>query len=268
MPLRRQTVRFALFSKGFDIDAAYQIIKEKLAFPSGTATAQLIGVLYREPTRIDYEEVDTGYVRRRRAVPATETTGVNEQTPLIGEDLNGVQADQERTMIEHKGWRYLLYSFIASSGITVGLSHVLAFNYSRYLASCIFLPLRLCFARVWILPREPMALVVHAQSLVYWTRHVQFRILVKSSEFVYRYHYGLSDDVIDESRTSFPRYRGLAKQKPRGCLWDGRFSLLCQSTVAGPQETLAIWRLEHEDGSYGLLSPLCLPIRSLPCCQS
>jgi uncharacterized oligopeptide transporter (OPT) family protein len=90
------------------------IIKEQLAFPSGTATAQLISVLHRTPAS------DTTSIRRRRGYEPlqTEDTLVQDNEEQIsGEPDAAIEHDTVRT----EGWSALLWSFLVSSAMTVCL---------------------------------------------------------------------------------------------------------------------------------------------------
>ncbi|KAL1708200.1 OPT oligopeptide transporter protein-domain-containing protein [Schizophyllum commune] len=95
------------------------IIEEKLAFPSGTATAQLISVLHKLPPP------DTEGLHRRRGyqhisgeVPAIhdEATSVEIEDEDIDEEtpLNNVS-----NTVQNDGWRTLTWSFCASSALTL-----------------------------------------------------------------------------------------------------------------------------------------------------
>ncbi|PVF95675.1 OPT superfamily oligopeptide transporter [Serendipita vermifera] len=104
VPLRKQT-----------------IIKEKLAFPSGTATAQLISVLYEKPLRVD---ASTGELIRGEAVSTDDREPISprerraEEEHLLGEDV-----ETAKDLVEKKnGWKPLGWSFSAALFITV-LSH-------------------------------------------------------------------------------------------------------------------------------------------------
>ncbi|KAL1739880.1 OPT oligopeptide transporter protein-domain-containing protein, partial [Schizophyllum fasciatum] len=98
------------------------IIEEKLAFPSGTATAQLISVLHKLPPpdaeglhrRRGYQQV--GAEDSHTHEPATtveidedDDCNVDEETPL-----NGVSST-----VQNDGWRTLTWSFGASSALTL-----------------------------------------------------------------------------------------------------------------------------------------------------
>ncbi|KAF4597306.1 hypothetical protein EYR40_007758 [Pleurotus pulmonarius] len=95
------------------------IIEEQLAFPSGTATAQLISVLHRLPPpdttirqRRGYTQVDT---EEHQSEEVSE-----EQEPMLTPDLSTTAHDQnERELIQHEGWHALTYSFVASSIMTL-----------------------------------------------------------------------------------------------------------------------------------------------------
>lgn len=93
----------------------HKIIKEQLTFPSGTATAQLVSVLHHLPPpdtsirhRTGYREVNTSDDEeiRNHAV-----SGPSE----IVEDIDA----GEREVVQHQGWSDLVWSFLASSFMTV-----------------------------------------------------------------------------------------------------------------------------------------------------
>lgn len=91
-----------------------QIIKEKLPFPSGTATAQLIGVMYRTPIRAEG-------LRNRRGYQAIDESHLPDDTEeLIEEDPPA----RDRGVIENTGWKTLSWSFAVSAFVTVCPSHV------------------------------------------------------------------------------------------------------------------------------------------------
>jgi uncharacterized oligopeptide transporter (OPT) family protein len=79
-----------------------KIIKEKLVFPSGTATAQLISVMHRvPPPGKDPGRTTDGYahLHTEEDPPATDTV---EHTPPL-----------------KNGWKLLSWSFLSSAFITV-----------------------------------------------------------------------------------------------------------------------------------------------------
>jgi uncharacterized oligopeptide transporter (OPT) family protein len=88
------------------------IIKEQLAFPSGTATAQLISVLHREPAP------DAAGIRRRHAytpIQSEDTRDSADEERVVEEP----EAELEREVVRTEGWSALLWSFLASSVMTV-----------------------------------------------------------------------------------------------------------------------------------------------------
>ncbi|KAG2107547.1 OPT oligopeptide transporter protein-domain-containing protein [Suillus cothurnatus] len=93
------------------------IIKEQLAFPSGTATAQLISVLHRMPPP------DTT-VRRRSGYRAIDTEDLTHPTAIANEPENHQEAAaeddfDEREVVQREGWEDLLMSFLASGAMTL-----------------------------------------------------------------------------------------------------------------------------------------------------
>ncbi|KAL1724312.1 OPT oligopeptide transporter protein-domain-containing protein [Schizophyllum commune] len=95
------------------------IIEEKLAFPSGTATAQLISVLHKLPPP------DTEGLHRRRGyqhISAEDPTIHDEATSVEIEDED---IDEETPLnnvsntVQNDGWRTLTWSFCASSALTL-----------------------------------------------------------------------------------------------------------------------------------------------------
>ncbi|KAG2362592.1 OPT oligopeptide transporter protein-domain-containing protein [Suillus spraguei] len=93
------------------------IIKEQLAFPSGTATAQLISVLHRMPPP------DTT-LRRRAGYRAIDTEDLIHPTAIMDEPENHQEAAaedniDEREVVQQEGWEDLLMSFLASGAMTL-----------------------------------------------------------------------------------------------------------------------------------------------------
>jgi len=114
VPLRKQTVS-ADYSFG-SVLTWEQVIKEKLPFPSGTATAQLIGVMYRIPLRLEGPRNTRGYQAIAESHLPDDTEELIEDNPLA----------QDREVIENTGWQTLSWSFAASAFVTVSLSYVLS----------------------------------------------------------------------------------------------------------------------------------------------
>ena len=112
VPLRKQTVSADYsFCSVLTLE---QIIKEKLIFPSGTATAQLIGVMYRVPLRQEG-------LKNRRGYQAIDESRLLDDTEELIEDN---RLSQDREVIRNNGWKALSWSFGASAFVTVGPSHV------------------------------------------------------------------------------------------------------------------------------------------------
>ncbi|KAI9570583.1 OPT oligopeptide transporter protein-domain-containing protein [Boletus coccyginus] len=95
------------------------IIEEQLAFPSGTATAQLISVLHGLPPP------ETS-LRRRSGYRALDTEDIASRTDLIdnvdtvAQDIvNETEGDDEREVVQKEGWMDLIYSFLASGVMTL-----------------------------------------------------------------------------------------------------------------------------------------------------
>ncbi|CCM06802.1 uncharacterized protein FIBRA_09102 [Fibroporia radiculosa] len=88
------------------------IIEEQLAFPSGTATAQLISVLHRIPPP------DTS-VRRRRGYQAIEADEEAERPAIESVDHADITDLDEPEVIAQEGWGALIWSFAASGAMTL-----------------------------------------------------------------------------------------------------------------------------------------------------
>lgn len=108
VPLRKQTVS-ADYLLG-PVLTLEQVIKEKLPFPSGTATAQLISVMYRVPLRLEGSKNMRGY----QAIDESH----------LPDDTESLIEDNRREVIGNTGWKTLSRSFAASAFVTVGLSYV------------------------------------------------------------------------------------------------------------------------------------------------
>lgn len=96
------------------------IVKEQLTFPSGTATAQIIGVLHNKPLHLGNSTEGDDRVRRR-----TTRGGGSEYQPLragdIAEDeIEGMSRDgKDKKIIDTKAWTALTTSFVISASYTV-----------------------------------------------------------------------------------------------------------------------------------------------------
>lgn len=89
-------------------------------FPSGSATAQLIGVLHgvKQGSSSGAADRGNGGVRKRRE--AREVRGYQSVASSAGNEARE-GADEAEIKIDEKGWRALLNSFTISAVYTVGL---------------------------------------------------------------------------------------------------------------------------------------------------
>jgi uncharacterized oligopeptide transporter (OPT) family protein len=102
----------------------HQIIEEKLPFPSGTATAHLVSVLYRLPPpetslrhRQGYRRVDDSEATDDRIY---ESTAVEHEHESEAEAEAEDAADEaEIDIVEHEGLRSLIWSFVCSGVLAV-----------------------------------------------------------------------------------------------------------------------------------------------------
>ncbi|KAJ7066703.1 OPT oligopeptide transporter protein-domain-containing protein [Mycena amicta] len=88
------------------------IVKEQLAFPSGTATAQLIAVLHKMPPP------DTT-VRRRAGYSAIENEDLGVHRIQDDDDVPNEETPLHTDNVQSEGWRALGSSFIASGVLTL-----------------------------------------------------------------------------------------------------------------------------------------------------
>ncbi|GAA5987705.1 hypothetical protein JCM11641_002565 [Rhodosporidiobolus odoratus] len=131
VPLRRQVV-----------------VKEKLVFPSGTATAQVIGVLHSRPLlsssgeQGDRTEAEASMLRRRRATAPLEEVAEEEEAMLrhavddeiddeaiLGAGGTVSKAYETEQVVDRKAWSALMASFAISAGYTL-LSNALPVIYA------------------------------------------------------------------------------------------------------------------------------------------
>jgi len=95
--------------------AVVKIIEEQLAFPSGTATAQLISVLHKVP-------LPTTSLRQRRGYSAlrTEEDEETQHLPLPSDTPLDDEVEEDlRQTVQGEGWSALSWSFVASGLLTV-----------------------------------------------------------------------------------------------------------------------------------------------------
>lgn len=95
------------------------IVREQLVFPSGTATAQVIGVLHGKPLMgaADGAAAPSGVRRRRRAL-ASAREEVDEEDAVSGHGGSGKPIEAER-VVDRQAWTALMASFALSGGYTV-----------------------------------------------------------------------------------------------------------------------------------------------------
>ncbi|EIW84353.1 OPT oligopeptide transporter [Coniophora puteana RWD-64-598 SS2] len=100
------------------------IIKEQLAFPSGTATGQLIAVLHKMPPPGTNTKTALRHRHGYSALDSEESTVAervsleSEQDHDDGETEGGVVHD-ERDVVQQQGWAALAWSFLASAVMTL-----------------------------------------------------------------------------------------------------------------------------------------------------
>ena len=88
-----------------------QIVDEQLAFPSGTATAQVISVLHKMPS--------TSGLRSRRGYSPLNLQD-DEPSPLLDAVDDSEDPEIEASeLVQHEGWSALTWSFLASGALTV-----------------------------------------------------------------------------------------------------------------------------------------------------
>lgn len=91
------------------------IVREKLTFPSGTATAQLISVLHGKPLLADSKKDQTDQGSTQQYEDREEGEH-DERTRLLPDNDT---YDAEASRATRNGWKSLSYSFIGSSAFTV-----------------------------------------------------------------------------------------------------------------------------------------------------
>ncbi|KAL0954440.1 hypothetical protein HGRIS_003419 [Hohenbuehelia grisea] len=94
------------------------IIEEQLAFPSGTATAQLISVLHKLPPPDTSIRSRRGYLHLDTEDDSAEPTGRSPSSPQPIDTETDADIN-EREFVQHEGWHALTYSFLASSIMTL-----------------------------------------------------------------------------------------------------------------------------------------------------
>jgi uncharacterized oligopeptide transporter (OPT) family protein len=101
-----------------------QIVKEKLVFPSGTATAQLIAVLHSQPS----PAAPSATRQRRGYRPLTvhdrrdDSDDDDDSAAFDVDEFDGEEQGVELESMGDSGWRALGFSFAASSALTVSSS--------------------------------------------------------------------------------------------------------------------------------------------------
>ncbi|KAG8898597.1 hypothetical protein FRC00_002603, partial [Tulasnella sp. 408] len=90
------------------------IIKEKLVFPSGTATAQLISVMHRQPP----PKTDATSSLRRRPVPEGYSQLGTEESVQTETQADGLPEADEPAELKN-GWALLGWSFVSSGVMTL-----------------------------------------------------------------------------------------------------------------------------------------------------
>lgn len=94
-----------------------------MAFPSGTATAQLISVLHRQPPPDTTLRHRRGYSpltnEEYQAIPSTGPEGSRIDHPESDVEDTRIVDDHKREEVQQEGWSMLGWSFAASAALTV-----------------------------------------------------------------------------------------------------------------------------------------------------
>jgi uncharacterized oligopeptide transporter (OPT) family protein len=107
------------------------IVKEQLTFPSGTATAQVIGVLHGKPLQLGSTSEEDEGIRRRRG---------GDYEPLrageaADDEIEGISSHgKDKKVVDAKAWTALTTSFAVSAIYTV--SCILSVFYPYHAESC------------------------------------------------------------------------------------------------------------------------------------
>lgn len=135
-----------------------------MAFPSGTATAQLISVLHDIPPPGN-SRAPSSTIRRRGYSPLrtnAETEGLAEEAEENDADERD-EEEEERQIVKKDGWTALISSFGLSAFITV--SSVLEvdniFRLTVLPVACIFLSSFVFYTTLWTLSSGNLALDIH-----------------------------------------------------------------------------------------------------------
>ncbi|KAF8071915.1 oligonucleotide transporter [Lyophyllum atratum] len=94
------------------------IIEEKLTFPSGTATAQLISVLHKLPPPDTTVGHSRGYTHINPEDDIPHDEGSRGPT-TTDDEIDDEHENEERGAVEHDGWHSLSWSFAASALLTL-----------------------------------------------------------------------------------------------------------------------------------------------------
>ncbi|WVO15478.1 hypothetical protein L204_103136 [Cryptococcus depauperatus] len=131
------------------------IVKEKLVFPSGTATAKLISLLHQTPPPASLDGNGSRAYRRLRR-PSTSISPSQSQNQNGDQATNGSQdreAENEESndadFMDKKGWWALAWSFMASGGVTM-LSFLFPVIYSIPIFDLISWPFGVSLAANWM----------------------------------------------------------------------------------------------------------------------
>ena len=116
-PIRKQVVCLTWLSRVLLLITIKQIIEEQLAFPSGTATAQLISVLHN----VTPPSKDGPALERRRGYSALRDEDTTIEVNTRNADVSGEapEQDEEREIARRDGWSALGWSFAVSATMTV-----------------------------------------------------------------------------------------------------------------------------------------------------
>ncbi|GAA5922812.1 hypothetical protein JCM3775_006144 [Rhodotorula graminis] len=101
------------------------IVREQLVFPSGTATAQVIGVLHGKPLMSASDGAAGRVRRRRRALPdaredhEVDMEGLDEEDGMRGLGGRGGKAVEAEKVVDRQAWTALTTSFAISGVYTL-----------------------------------------------------------------------------------------------------------------------------------------------------
>ncbi|WWD21141.1 hypothetical protein CI109_105622 [Kwoniella shandongensis] len=126
------------------------IVKEKLVFPSGTATAQLISLLHRiPPPSQDTNNTDTNRPYRRLPRSSSSVSPDRSRGREEGENVRFDDIEKDSEIMSGQGWWALGWSFLASGSLTV-LSFLFPVIFAIPIFDVLSLPFGTSLAAGWM----------------------------------------------------------------------------------------------------------------------